>query len=83
MKPPKFHVGQAVVCIKSDASRADSIKKGRVYQVGKITGSPKCWHYWPLGKADGWREDFFSPVELLTDKALTALLEQSLIPALA
>lgn len=83
MRLPKFHVGQVVACTKSDTSRAESIEKGQVYQVGKITDSPKCWHYWPVGKRDGWREDFFSPVELLTDEDLATLLEQALSPTSA
>jgi hypothetical protein len=92
MKHPKFHVGQAVVCIDAHIDGPSSVptpKKGSIYRIK----NPVAWK-----TKGGWEvelyefecpdsdsfysyDDFhFAPVELASDEALAQLLEETLEP---
>ena len=97
MKPPKFHVGQAVVCITGDSINWLSkynpgsnvaLKDGAIYTVSEVWNLPGT-DIWgvklserPL-KNGHYSEKRFAPVELLPDEALAQLLEETLEPVTA
>jgi len=87
MKPPKFHVGQAVVCVSPVAG----LKKGTIYTVESLPFSRalgrvviELAEFRPIcGIAQTWSPERFAPVELLPDEALAQLLEETLEPVTA
>lgn len=93
MKPPKFHVGQAVVCIKGDGWRPEFTAvnrpvKGKVYTIRQVIidgGDCLLWLKELLNPAlkpflfePGFLAYRFAPVELLPDEALAELLSETL-----
>lgn len=93
MKPPKFHVGQAVVCVdewedKCQYGKAvlpgQCPKPGPIYYVEGSSLDDGTWFITVKGIPDyEWDEDGFAPVELLPDEALAELLSETLEPVTA
>lgn len=88
MKPPKFHAGQAVVCVKasriSDAPHIHTaapkigeichIEQGKRY-YGPLMKMHGLWIY-RVGARYPWlSEDLFAPVEEMPAEAYAELLE--------
>ncbi len=88
MKPPKFHMGQAVVCIKTGNWVSDQLgaypipKKGGVYHIREIKYNPIWDDHWLIFSEftgqHGYLQEHFIPVEMLTAQALAQLLEETL-----
>jgi hypothetical protein len=85
MKPPKFHVGQAVVCLYDSmqgiASDEGVIRKGQIYTV-RLVEFIETGYYYGVDNAgnpdDSFPELYFAPAEYLPDEALAQLLEETL-----
>lgn len=86
MKPPKFHVGQAVVCCEDDWEELTLCGQ----KVGEVPGARPIYHvrathphleYWYvlLSEIPGYYydEDGFAPVEEHPAEVIEALLEES------
>jgi hypothetical protein len=95
MKPPLFHVGQAVVCATESFwttemhKHVPDIKKDKVLHIAGMEwmgpwGRP-YWYLWfeEIPYPNAYREDKFRAVELLPDAALAELLEETLAPVTA
>lgn len=83
---PKFHAGQAVVCVEPDESNDLSI--GRIYSVVKVLKAPPTcldvsWAVAIDSRRVAYDEDCFAPVEELPAEALAELLEETLTPTVA
>jgi hypothetical protein len=99
MKPPKFHIGQAVVALYGQTAwellqYEEAPKKDRIYTVTEVAfvkdTDAKWWQPWKkacmlrlAGVRRRWDAYGFAPVELLPDEALAQLLEESLEPVTA
>ena len=93
MKPPMFHVGQAVVCVEEweDICGQGKVilpihcpKPGPIYTVAKTSHWKGIWY---LHLSDmptyQWDESGFAPVELASDEAIAELLEEVFTPVTA
>ncbi len=93
MKPPLFHIGQAVACLIRHADWEDQAEDndtatpqnrpqlGTIYKVeGVGSGEGKDYFIKLVDVPFWWDEQGFAPVELASDEALAALLEESLTP---
>lgn len=99
MKPPKFHVGQAVVFVdpsgRAERSHENLPCKGKIYHVRALREYTDTWGLLleeivnrPRFYLNGFNEVCFderrfAPVEELPDEALAELLEETLAPVTA
>jgi hypothetical protein len=96
MKPPLFHVGQAVVLIHNPGSAPEPFeqypKRGPIYHVREAIWDGEIWGLLlaevsnPIANYNGdigecsFWEDLFAPVEHISDEAITELLEEVFTP---
>jgi hypothetical protein len=80
MKPPKFHVGQAVVCLRDSFQGIHPdegvIRKGKTYIIKEPEWLGTGWYYQvEEGNDDAFPEVYFAPVEEMPAEAYAELLE--------
>jgi hypothetical protein len=89
MKPPLFHVGQAVVCIENEWEDCDGAPpsrpvKGSIHIVEDVQWDVDNWYLsFPAFPINHFEQDAFAPAELLPDATLAELLEETLAPVTA
>lgn len=98
MKPPKFHVGQAVVCLSASTALFYPDEKkpipNKIYTVRTVNPGfiDPGWFLrfeeiinppYYEGEECQFSEARFAPVELLPDEALAELLSETLEPVTA
>jgi len=95
-KPPKFHVGQAVVFVQAISAQPDPFETyprlGSIYHVREVVLISGDYglrlveiknpraRYADAIGEAAFWEERFAPVELLPDEALAQLLEETLAP---
>lgn len=88
--PPKFHSGDAVVCIDPSIPHDNSpgityhLDMTTVYQVAAVKRRYSKWYLLLVGNSEFvFEEIHFAPAELLPDAAVAELLAESLegVPA--
>lgn len=89
MKPPKFHVGQAVIALDGEWDNALCLTEPQENRIYTVLENYYCKHqnewYIELSELRGarWDQDGFAPVELLSNEALAELLSETLEPVTA